>query len=302
MSEYVCCHILQIIGVNVQNTLFGHYQRISSKGDIRDYPVVACELFDTDRQFIDFKSIENAFLDSKPGKIPKIEELYEIFNKHEDYFYPLTRDDLVSNYWDTFICDALLGNFDRHANNWGYLQKDDQVSLSPVYDCGSCLYPQISDESIEKILNNRDEIQMRIDKFPTAALELSNKQKANYKNYIISFSNQDCTDALLRIYPKIDMPKICEFIDSLEYASDIRKKFYKTMLTERYEQLLKRPYLLYAEISKYGLQNKAEDISAYINNGEPLASSGFSLEETMIIDEIASHFIKRYKNIGNPNA
>lgn len=56
---------------------------------------------------------------------------------------------------------------------------------------------------------------MRVDKFPTAALELEDGKKASYKQYISSFLNSDCTKALLRIAPRIDMEKICRIVDDL---------------------------------------------------------------------------------------
>lgn len=34
------------------------------------------------------------------------------------------------------------------------------AKIAPVFDCGSCLYPQLTDEAIENILNKQDEIQL----------------------------------------------------------------------------------------------------------------------------------------------
>ena len=63
----------------------------------------------------------------------------------------LDRDMLMERFWDMFIVDALIGNWDRHNGNWGFLYDDrnDEISLAPVYDCGSCLFPQAD----EKIMN-----------------------------------------------------------------------------------------------------------------------------------------------------
>ena len=48
-----------------------------------------------------------------------------------------------------FIVDALIGNWDRHNGNWGFLYNTvtDEIALAPGYDCGSCLFPQ-ADEKI----------------------------------------------------------------------------------------------------------------------------------------------------------
>lgn len=80
-----------------------------------------------------------------------------------------------------------MGNFDRHTNNWAYLMKNDDTKLQfdPTYDCDSYLYPQVSDDVIPSILASQDEMQKRIDKFPTATLLLPDKTKANYGDFII---------------------------------------------------------------------------------------------------------------------
>ena len=74
--------------------------------------------------------------------------------------------------------------------------------------------------------------------FPSAALELPNKMKANYKDYIQSLSNPDCTAALLRVYPRIDLDKVNEVIYSNSSISDLRKEFYSTMIKRRVERIL----------------------------------------------------------------
>ena len=165
-------------------------------------------------------------LDRKAGKIPRIEDIYSILNGDNAYFSKET--------------GAMLGNFDRHAKNWAYLIKNDgsELNFAPVFDCGSCLYPQISDAAIPNVLSSESDILMRIDKYPSAALELPNKMKANYKDYIQSLSNPDCTAALLRVYPRIDLDKVNEVIYSNSSISDLRKEFYSTMIKRRVERIL----------------------------------------------------------------
>lgn len=206
--------------------------------------MVACENFIPDDTYlVEFKFIEGAILESKPTKIPMMSHLYEVMARPNAYFSEEFGKKALEAYWDLFIADALLGNFDRHANNWGYLVNkiSHEITLAPVYDCGSCLYPQLSDEAIVRVLNDKEEIQKRIDVFPTAALE-HNHKKISYKEYISSFENPDCTKALLRIAPRIDMDKLCVIINNTEGISDLRKTFYIKMLKERYRQIVLEPY------------------------------------------------------------
>lgn len=68
----------------------------------------------------------------------------------------------------------MLGNFDRHNGNWGLLidEKLKTVEIAPVYDCGSCLYPQLSADGMEKVLNSDDEINQRIFVFPASVIQI----------------------------------------------------------------------------------------------------------------------------------
>ena len=33
--------------------------------------------------------------------------------------------------------DALLGNFDRHGANWGFIKEDNKYTIAPIFDNGS---------------------------------------------------------------------------------------------------------------------------------------------------------------------
>jgi len=241
-SENVCCEILNALGFDVQETLLG----IITDKNGEQKSVVACRNFvPQGYSMVDFRAMEDALLiDRKAGKIPRIGDIYEIMRGGNAYFTPETGAIALQNFWDTFILDAMLGNFDRHANNWAYFIKNDGQELrsTPIYDCGSCLYPQISDEAIPSILSSEEEIRMRIDKYPTAALELPGGFKANYRDYINSLENEDCTAALLRVYPLIDLDKINKVIYGNTEISDVRKQFYATMIARRVERILQTAY------------------------------------------------------------
>lgn len=248
-SEHTSCQVLRALGFDAQETLLGFI--ILKDGTKK--PVVACKNFvPNGYSLVDFRAIEDAFLeDHKAGKIPRIDDIYQVVDDSSGSFANGFHEVALQRYWDVFILDAMLGNFDRHANNWAYLVStvtdefaagEVSIRLAPIYDCGSCLYPQISDEVIPDILASEDEILMRIDKFPTAALELSDGRKANYREFINSLKNKDCTAALLRVFPRLDVTVIKQTVDSINDLSDIRKEFYKVMIERRIERILKPAY------------------------------------------------------------
>lgn len=266
LSEYISCHIIEMIGIPVQSTLLGRLNRWSDyhKSMIDDI-VVACKNFlDPEHTLVEFKQLANTILPTKIGKLPKIEELYDTLQSNV-YFSVVMADLAMKRYWDTFVIDALLGNFDRHGNNWGYLINKNTlvVSLAPIYDCGSCLYPQISDNGCEEILASEEEIHKRIYTFPNAALVLEDGSKANYYSFINERHNPDCDAALLRIVPNINFRLINGFIDSIECISSIRKEFYKIMLRKRYDCILLPRYSKLLNNGSNGSHTATSRLSAF---------------------------------------
>lgn len=148
-------------------------------------------------------------------------------------------DAIKTRFWDMFIVDALIGNWNRHNGNWGFLYNNstDEVVLAPVFDCGSSLYPQADDELITRILNNKNEFNHRIFDIPLSAITYNGK-KINYFNFLSEGKFEDCNTALKRILSRIDMKKIYEIIDDTPTVTDIQNEFYKTMLTARKERIL----------------------------------------------------------------
>ncbi len=248
-SEKVSCDVLAALGFNVQTTILG-YLTISNQTK----PVIACKNFTpSGAAILSFKDVANNILPDKLGRTPKISEIYAVLGGPSVYFDSDSARLALDAYWDLFIIDAFLGNFDRHGDNWSYFKlKDAQYLIpSPIYDCGSCLYPQLSEAALPFVLANEEQIIMRIDKFPTAALLLDTGMKVNYKDYIGSLCNSDCTEALLRVFPKINLQIVNDVIDSITEISNIRKQFYKEMLRYRYERILIPAYrkAAYAESS-----------------------------------------------------
>lgn len=253
LSEYIGCHILQTLGLRVQNTLLGTYERKSSKGELLQYPVVACENFlRPGENLIEFKKIEAALLDGRPPKVPALNRLNLIFGHENEYFSEEFCKIAKEEYYNILVADSLIGNFDRHGNNWGYIVdiKTNQIKgLAPIYDCGSSLYPQLADDELLNIANSQEEVQKRIDVFPKMALSYTeNGEKLSYKEYLLSLENNDLNDAIVRITPKIDFEKIYSVIDNTPGLVEERKYFYKVMLTERYNQILIPTYNKLAEV------------------------------------------------------
>ena len=105
--------------------------------------MVACRDFtEGGKRLIEFAQLKNTCIDSEQNGYGKeLDSILEAVN--EQTLYPA--DELRAFFWDMFIADAFLGNFDRHNGNWGLLvnEEEQSVEIAPIYDCGSCLYPQL---------------------------------------------------------------------------------------------------------------------------------------------------------------
>lgn len=239
-SEYLGCHIFNSIGIKAQNTILGKYTQ--ENGITKN--VCACEDFTGDGwRLVEFQNLKNSFPEtpsSSNGKNTALDEILEVINNHADIYDKKT---LKEHFWNVFIVDALIGNFDRHNGNWGILVNDDkqEIKMAPIYDCGSCLCSQLSDEQMEEIIKNKSEINDRIYNRPTSTI-IENDKRINYYEFISSLKNEDCNQALKRIVPKVDMVKIAKEIEHMPIISDVRKEFYKIFLKGRYEIILKKSF------------------------------------------------------------
>ena len=87
------------------------------------------------------------------------------------------------------------------------------------------------------MINNEDELNARIYRFPTSAIK-ENDKKINYYDFITKAENEGCNAALKRIYPRIDMEKLDRFIEETRELTELQKKFYKVYLNARYEKII----------------------------------------------------------------
>ncbi len=236
ISEHIASSIFNILGIKTQKTLLGTYE-INGKTKI----VCACKDFTADgKRLFDFCSIKNTILESDSGGSgTELSDVLDTIDKQQ-YIPP---KDLREHFWNVFVADALLGNFDRHNGNWGFLFDDvsGHAEIAPIYDCGSCLLPQADEGVMRKVLTNEDFLNARIFQFPTSALK-QGRRKINYYDFLTECEYDECMDAVMRIAPRVDLSQISDLIDNTPYISDLQKAFYKRYIGARFEQILEPAY------------------------------------------------------------
>ncbi|MCM1122894.1 MAG: HipA domain-containing protein [Clostridium sp.] len=236
ISEHIASSVFNMLGISAQQTLLGIY-RVNGKEKI----VCACKDFTAGGKILyDFCSIKNSVIDSEHnGSGTELADILETIEKQQ-FVNPAM---LLGHFWNVFVVDALLGNFDRHNGNWGFLV--DPVSqtaeLAPVYDCGSCLLPQADEKVMLRVLENEAELNARVYQFPTSAIKQTDR-KINYHDFLMNPGYQECDEALLRIVPRIDIGEITAFVEQVQSISELQKRFYKTYLSARYDKMIKPAY------------------------------------------------------------
>ena len=229
-SEHVASTIANMIGLRAHETRLGTFTNGKTK------VVCACRDFTADgKQLYDFCSIKNTVIDSETGGTgTELGDVLETIDL-QSFVDPV---DLKAHFWDMFVVDAFLGNFDRHNGNWGFLvdPATRKAEIAPAFDFGSCLLPQADDDIMRRVIEDKAELDARIYNFPASALKIAGK-KIGYVDFIAQNGDGVLAPSLRRIVPRIDLSAISAFIDDTPYLSNLQREFYKTYLAARYEAM-----------------------------------------------------------------
>ena len=232
ISEFLGSHIFEICGLEAHKTYLGY----RAGGE-----VVACKDFNVQgRQFVPFNDVGESTLDQdKEAYQYDYEDIMQMLRDNSK----LTNvQETISMFWRIYIVDALLGNFDRHGANWGFIKENNRYTLAPVFDNGSCFFPNLADEAeMKEIMESEEETDKRIYRFPTSQVKLNGK-KSSYFEVIHSLQFEECNDALRYIMSQLDMTEVEKLIEETPLISEIQKAFYKHILMARYNKILLSSY------------------------------------------------------------
>lgn len=230
LSEHIASTIANMIGLKAQETRLGTFTNGKTK------IVCACRDFTADGKLLyDFCSIKNTVIDSETGGTgTELEDVLETIDL-QAFVDPVC---LKEFFWDMFVVDAFLGNFDRHNGNWGFLVDPTtrKAEIAPAFDFGSCLLPQADDDIMHRVIEDKAERDARIYTFPASALRVNGK-KIGYVDFVRRHAGDFLASSLARIVPRIDLAAICAFIDDVPLLTDLQRQFYKTYLEARYAAL-----------------------------------------------------------------
>ena len=250
ISEYLGSHIYCVLEIDTHETILRY---------ANNKIVVACKDFLGDSEVIlDYNSIKNDYNEVVEKELEKLSssksnhgtDLEELLIVMENNHYFQEVPELKKRFWQMFIIDALISNNDRNAGNWGLIFNKDKINylVTPVFDNGASFYSKSSDEKMKGIL---EDFSKRKQVFYDSSICSFNENGKiiNPLKYIESMKNVDCNNALIELFPKIDMDKIKKIFDDIpkEYnglvvLSDSQKEFYYQSLLYKYENVLKVIY------------------------------------------------------------
>ena len=230
ISEHLGSTVFRLLGVPAQET------RLGTHVNGRRKVVCACRDFTVPGvRFYDFCSIKNTVIDPETGGHGT--ELSDVLTTIDlqQFVDPVV---VRRRFWDMFVVDALLGNFDRHNGNWGFLvdERTGRAELAPVFDCGSCLLPQADERIMRLMLANEDELNARIYTFPGSMLKMGGR-KINYRDFIAARSESGLVEALARLLPRIRALDFAALLDETPYVTNLQRTFLTTYLAARRDRI-----------------------------------------------------------------
>lgn len=246
-SEYVAQRFIQGLGISCQYVWIGFYNgvKVNIIKDFTNNSSVLHSFKDT-RQ-----SSEGTDLQNKTYTYKDVIDLIEKHTKMQE----VNKNKMITQFWDMFICDAILGNRDRHHGNWGYLKlKGRQTDYipAPVFDNGGSLFPDLSRKISEYSIkgNELKFLLDRAEKFPESLFRIERSDgSVKRTNYYEMLSNLDFNDTLknevYQIRKNVGYNGIRKIAIGIlnsagDLIPDIYKSFYLRIIELRYLHIIER--------------------------------------------------------------
>lgn len=254
LSEYVSSNLINFIkfsNLKAQNTFLVKDENETSR--IRFW--VACEHvsenYNPQHRFITFSQLNEVMgveknlseANSRNHDNIKFYDIVEWIKNDQNIF---NKKEFLQYFYDMFIIDAFLMNWDRNPTNWGFNFYDDEnnnekVYFAPLIDHGSTLFSKYDNEAFELFCDESfdNKIEHLIKSTRSFFLD-DNGQKINYLNWIKNTNDELMLERInLFINLKLDLKY---FVENLNLPSDY-KKDYLYLISKSFE-LIKQQTIL----------------------------------------------------------
>ena len=252
ITEYIGSHIYSIFGFPTHDTVLGTY---------RKKLCVLCKDLAYPYTIVEFRTIRNMIMDDtitqpNSGMSLNLNDIFETI-QHSDV---IDREEAIKRFWQMFVIDALIGNADRNNGNWGFLAQNGKLVLCPIYDCGGCLNNKRSDSQMYNDIQTGSIKNLALNYLHTFTDERG--KRINPFHYMETNPNETIIETL-NLFTEDKLVSMFNLIDSLvPIISDVRVKWYKEMLSLRFNHLVALRDKLF---------NKDEYLKEYLNILPPAA-------------------------------
>lgn len=154
----------------------------------------------------------------------------------------LDKIELKGHFYKIMIFDFIIGNSDRHSNNWAIIKKGkEKERLAPIYDNGSSLCALVKESQIKDYLSSRDKLKFNalVDTSSRSLIRIDGKsrRKPTHKEiiqYLHDNFYDETKDFVKLIIQKLDEKAIEDILNSVkEYISDNRYQLIKKYLQQK---------------------------------------------------------------------
>lgn len=185
--EYAASNFIRNLGIDCHEVSLGQYHGIMVN-IIKDF---------TSEKKMSLHSYKDTKQSSEDTDLSDKEYTYQdilyLIDKHLKLTEPAKRK-AKQRFWEMFICDAIIGNRDRHWGNWGYLKNpgsDSSYIFAPLYDNGAGLYPGVSlvINDYMNMATRRQFLYDRVFVFPASLFKIRRPDRTYRSNYAEMFSD-----------------------------------------------------------------------------------------------------------------
>ncbi|MGL4950163.1 MAG: HipA domain-containing protein [Anaeroplasmataceae bacterium] len=138
-----------------------------------------------------------------------LDYILEVLTRYRSIGIP--KESIIKSFVEMCLFDTVIGNFDRHWGNWGFIGRDKNYRISPLFDSGSSMLPKIREDECTKALSNKNIINSYVYDIPKSQIKKTSNKKFRYDELILELISKEYDYIILEFIEKfsvIDLDKI----------------------------------------------------------------------------------------------
>ena len=213
-SEYICCHIGKMIGLNIQDTFIGYEKEYNQNNETEYIPCVACKDFCKNLENLlsfelVFRNVTTKKENKKENKKYDRNNFYDILEIIEKQSF-VDKQQLKEWFLDMFIFDSFIGNLDRNLKNFGIIEESNGAyRIAPIFDCASSLHPKTNKKRMKFLADSYKKNSKLVYEYiltRNSCFKDNNGKRINYFDFLVNNNfdyNKDIAKAIIKIFPKL---------------------------------------------------------------------------------------------------